>query len=347
MFTSDVPSYVIDLQADEAQRWREVITGESDSAQLLADEAAAGFKQMPEIIRWLLGKLYEKSLGGRYQTEIDAWASTLHISRGTAILLNCAYELSHVSLKHPVRKLFGCTAGVRWVEGLGMVHVRNLDWPLTNLGNATCLFRFQQGRREFIVVGIAGFVGVLSGMLPGRYSITLNWAPPVSQPAFKIGPAFLLRETLEKCDSYAEAVELLSKTSLSTSVFFTVCGAEKGQACVIERTQSEASVRELRDAVIVQANHHVANYFASNNEELGEESCLYSQERAKMLEEALQKLTAACSLDDVAATLQVEPTLNDITYQQMAFCPDRGEVKAWRRLVDSKNPTTTSLNPSA
>src|SRR5579871_4664320 len=147
-------------------------------------------------------------------------------------MLNCAYELSHLR----VPKLFGCTAGVRWFDGLGMVHVRNLDWPLPTMAAATRLFRFRKGNREFVSVGVPGQVSVLSGMLPGAYSVTINWAPPTSMPTFQFGPAFLLRHTLENCDSYAAAVQTLQRTPLSTSVFYTVCGAERDQACVIERT---------------------------------------------------------------------------------------------------------------
>ena len=185
---------------------------------------------------------------------------------GTITILNCAYELSH--LRWP--KLFGCTAGVRWIEGLGMVHVRNLDWPLATMGAATRLFRFRRGAREFVSVGVPGHVGVLSGMLPQAYSVTINWAPPASFPSFDFGPAFLLRDTLETCDSYDAAVQVLTQTRLSTSVFFTVCGTEKDQACVIERTQREAAVRSMPGPALVQANHHVAGQFVKNNEDLRE-----------------------------------------------------------------------------
>ena len=43
----------------------------------------------------------------------------------------------------PAPKPFGCTTGVRWVEGLGMVHLRNLDLPLGAMAVATRLFRFR------------------------------------------------------------------------------------------------------------------------------------------------------------------------------------------------------------
>src|SRR4029077_10256159 len=160
----------------------------------------------------------------------------LGVSLGTVTVLNCAYELSH--LRWP--KLFGCTAGVRWVEGLGLVHVRTLDWPLATMGAATRLFHFRRGARAFVSVGVPGHVGVLSGMLPGAYSVTINWAPPAAFPNFDFGPTFLLRDVLETCDTSAQAVETLERTRLSTSAFFTVCGVEQDEACVVERTQRAA-----------------------------------------------------------------------------------------------------------
>src|SRR5262249_12809096 len=136
--------------------------------------------------------------------------------------------------------------------------------------NATRLFRFRKGSREFVAVGVPGQVSVLSGMLPHAYSVTINWAPPVSLPSFEFGPAFLLRDTLETCDTYDAAVRVLEQTKLSTSVFYTVCGTEQGQACVIERTQSAAVVRPVTERGLVQANHHVAQRFAKNNAKLPE-----------------------------------------------------------------------------
>src|SRR6516225_886323 len=103
MWTSTVPTYQIDLRNNEAKRWAEVISCETATA----DRLVQGF-------------------GGLYQVEIDTWATALGVSPGTATMLNCAYELSHLRLP----KLFGCTTGVRWVDDLGMVLVRTLDWPL-------------------------------------------------------------------------------------------------------------------------------------------------------------------------------------------------------------------------
>jgi hypothetical protein len=335
MFADNVPSWVIDLDLPETHRWAEVIAQEKVVAARLVEEAGKEFRRVPELLRWIFARLYH-AFGGLYRGEISSWAKGLGVSVGTVTLLNCAYELSH--LHWP--KLFGCTAGVRWIDGLGLVHVRNLDWPLAGMGEATRLFRFRRGMREFVAVGVPGQVGVLSGMLPGGYSVTINWAPPDSFPTFDFGPAFLLRDLLETCDGYEAAVKTLSTTRLSTSVFFTVCGIDKGQACVIERSRSDSAVRPIGGGVLVQSNHHVAERFARNNEQLlvvepGEEE--FSLEgctrRADTMSRKLTEGVPMC-LSDAAAVLDEPPVLNALTCQQMAFCPRTGAVKVWRRAGD-------------
>jgi hypothetical protein len=333
MFAADVPSYLIDLGSVEAKRWEEVISLEKTTASRLIQEAGNQFERAPELLRWIFARLSHRS-GGLYRGEIASWAEALGVSLGAVTILNCAYELSH--LRWP--KLFGCTAGVRWVDGLGMVHVRSLDWPLATMGAATRLFRFRRGAREFVAVGVPGQVSVLSGMLPHAYSVTINWAPPVSFPSFDFGPAFLLRDTLETCDSYNAAVRTLSETRLSTSVFFTVCGTTKDQACVIERTQREAVIRPMPGPVLVQANHHVAGRFVKNNADIleGAEdedvfSLAGSGARADTLSRALSEIRLPHTLDRIASTLNMTTVLNQDTCQQMVFCPGSGEVKVWRR----------------
>jgi len=333
MFTPDVPMHLIDLGRSEEDRWQEVISREKPIASRIVQEAAGQFERVPELLRWAFARLYQRS-GGLYLGEIAAWAKALGVSLGTVTILNCAYELSH--LRWP--KLFGCTAGVRWLDGLGMVHVRNLDWPLATMGAATRLFRFRRGAREFVSVGVPGHVAVLSGMLPKAYSATINWAPPVAFPCFDFGPAFLLRDTLETCDSYDAAVRTLTETRLSTSVFFTVCGTAQGQACVIERTQCEAVVRPMPGPVLVQANHHVAGRFVKNNADIlegeaGEDvfSLAGSGQRADALSRTLAEMPCPCTLDTVANALNTTTVLNPDTCQQMVFCPASGDVKVWRR----------------
>ncbi|HEX5105266.1 MAG TPA: C45 family peptidase [Pirellulaceae bacterium] len=337
MFTAETPSYAIDLDLPEPERWREVIAAEQANARRLIDRAAADLERVPRTARWTFGQLY-RMFGGLYQGEIAAWAGALGVSVGTATMLNCLYELSHL----PQPKWLGCTAGIRWLEGHGMVHVRTLDWPIDGMGEATRLFRFRRGAREFVSVAMPGQVGMLSGMLPGAYSVTINWAPPAALPNFDFGPGFLLRDVFETCDTYAAAVERLERERLSTSVFYTVCGAERGQACVIERTQAGAAVRRFADGPLVQANHHIAQAFSANNEAIREvppEEEVFSidgsSKRVKIMQDGLAALPATCSLEAATAPLDVPTVFNSQTCQKMVFCPATGELKLWRLVSEA------------
>lgn len=323
-YTSEVPVHDVDLNVPEADRWAEAIRRDRVVASRVAREALADIPAA-HIAGAALRAVYGL-FGGRYEDEIGAWAAALGLSRGRTTLVQCSYELSQLS-----GRLFGCTAGVVRSSRTGaLVHVRSMDWPLQSIGAATRLVRFHRGRRGFVAVGIAGFVGVLSGMVPGAYSVTMNWAPPSELPGFDFGPAFLLREVLETCDTYEEAVRDLRNTRLACPVFFVVCGAKDGQACVVERTRKIAEVRRLRSSVLVQANHHVTRRLQERNEYF-RDGLEDSRERARVLELELLRRADVGSLDTIAGSLDAEPVCNDDSHQQMLFCPRTGEFAIWRR----------------
>lgn len=330
MFTSDVPEFKVDLGLPADERWCGVLDGMREPALALLGQAGRELTNVPSFVRGFFGWLYRRA-GGLYTGEMKALSDKLGVSEGTITVLNCAYEVSHI---HKPR-LLGCTAGVRHVEGLGMVHVRTLDWPLPLMGPASCVFRFKQpGGREWLSVGVPGQVGVLSGMVPGAYSVTINWAPPGRNPTFfSFGPLFLLRNVLEHCNSFEKAVQVLSRTPLSTSVFFTVCGIAPGQGCVIERGQRKAVVRWLdANGVVAQANHHIAPAFTANNKRMNQldsaEFLLDSAERLELLHGNLVNCAPGCQPGEM---LNLPPVTNNETVQKMVFCPASGMVKVWRR----------------
>lgn len=330
MYTDEVPVFEIDLEVHEEDRWNDVIAADKKAVKKLMTEAEEDLGEIPKITRVALRNyvaLNYKLRGGLYWNEMKSWAKALYRPLGEVIIANCAYELSHAGAGSQV--VFGCTAGIRQTKTMGPVHVRSMDWPLENIGPATRLFVHKEGDRKFYSVGISGYVGVLSGMLPGAYSVSINWAPPTERPTFDFGPAFLLRHVLETCDTYEDAIDVLTNTKLSTAVFFTVCGAWHNQACVIERTRSKAEVRNIDGPVLVQGNHHVAERFQSHNDYEDSELLEDSWERTDTLEEALLN-TDSEDLEEIAGCLDIEPVQNDWSLQQMAFCPRTGEIKVWR-----------------
>lgn len=328
MFSENVPEFTIDLARDEYRRWDEVIAADIDLIKELTDDAEEDLVgYVPRFVTGFLGRRLASSYlrsGGRYWGEMEAWANALGRPVSDLILVNCSYELSHLA---PSIGIFGCTAGVVQTKS-GLVHVRSMDWALKHIGEATRIFRYKRGPRSFVAVGVSGYMGVLSGMLPGAYSVTINWAPPVGVPTFDFGPSFLLREVLETCDTYIEALCTLMCTPLSTSVFYTLCGTEPGQACVIERTQNGSSIRKMKGRVLTQANHFVTDKFFENNSD--QEVVDYSIERMDLLQEGLEDHVQ--SMKAASDCLDIEEVFNTDTEQQMAFCPKTGKMKAWRWL---------------
>lgn len=338
--------HIVNLDLPHPERWKSIIAAERDCARELFDGVMVEFKDMPRLAIDAFGVMY-RSFKGPFQSELQQWADALNISFGEAALVNCAYEFSHIGGGFTAwfGKLnpFGCTTAL-CNSGGAMVHARNLDWPIPSMAAATRLFRYQKGKHEFVSVGFPMFVGVLSGMVPGEYSVTINWAPPEGVPNFQHGPAFLLRRTLEECATYEAAAKRLKKTELSTSVFYTLCGKSPGQACVIERTKDTAVIREAGSGCEAQSNHHIAGELEKNNEVLKTSTTLRNdpllgttkQRRETMLQKLGAIPSAAGDLTQLFALLSDEPITNAGTVQRMIFCPARGELHIDRCLAATK-----------
>jgi len=253
--------------------------------------------------------------------------------------MNGQYELSHLNeragtlgqyVPEWLRNLvgLGCTAGAVRLGTKRVVHVRNMDWPIKQIGKATRIFRFVDGDREFVTVGVPGMVGALSGMVPGGYSATINYAPPTFTPGFDFGPLFLLRHVFETCDTYEDACYALSHTKLSANVLFMVCSAD-GKACTIERTRNAFAHVAMRVGTLTVANHYRSGKFTKENKGWDPGIIAGSKERSATMVDGLQGLGSRATLEQVASALDEDPVLNDLTCQMMAFDPSRGELLVW------------------
>lgn len=341
-------TYTIDLSLPEDERWAEVISKEKRATRALIQEAReqlGGFGWVGKVF----SPLY-KFAGGRYVEEMKSWCEAYQISQGDMALIQCSYDLSQLphifggmmnapgkALRALKEKIFGCTAGLCVAPKGKMHHVRSLDWPLKRGGAATRIFEFCKEGHSFVTVGLTGMVGVLSGMVPGAYSVTINWAPPDSIPSFnRLGPLFLLRETFEECDTYENAVYMLKNSEVSTNVFFVVCGANPGEGCVIERSKTSAKLRHFSGEPLVQANHYETKGFSKLNAPIegeDEEESIYnaSLARAESLRERLDGFSSSSDLGKYDTLLSRNPVGNEDTIHQMAFCPTTGEMRVWRR----------------
>jgi hypothetical protein len=181
-----------------------------------------------------------------YLADVEAIAAALGF---TGIwFLNGSYE-------------WGCTAMAR-DEGGAPWLARTLDWPFPNLGRQLEIARMRGAAGEFFNVTWPGYAGALTAMAPGRFAAAINQAPlwrrtrkPWLRP-FDIAanalrtwrirscpPDHLLREVLETCRDFAEAKRRLETVPIARPVIFTLVGCERGERCVIERTEESFASR--------------------------------------------------------------------------------------------------------
>jgi hypothetical protein len=172
---------------------------------------------------------------------------------------------------------FACTSAiVNEPDGTPALY-RAFDWPVPGMGDKAVILKRQGKAGHFWDVTYPAMVGTIHAMAPQRFAIAINRAPipvtfklpkllqpltkPIDKWAWRIksyrakgaSAPLLLRKVFEECANYDEAVKMLSETKLAAPVIFTICGTQKGQACVIERDREAAVLHEGEKAVT--ANH--------------------------------------------------------------------------------------------
>jgi hypothetical protein len=156
---------------------------------------------------------------------------------------------------------WGCTAAARDEDGVPWL-ARTLDWPYPGLGRRLEVVRMRGSAGEFMSVTWPGYVGTLTASAPGRFAAAINQAPlwrrtrmPWLRP-FDLAanalrtwpirhcpPDHLLREVFETCRGFGEARRRLETVPIARPVIFTLIGCERGERCVIERTEETFSSR--------------------------------------------------------------------------------------------------------
>jgi hypothetical protein len=212
-------------------------------ARALRDDCLAWFPRFAHPALPLLDgvtRRWLKRSRSPYVAEIAAIADELNFPG--IWFLNGSYE-------------WGCTSlgreegGVPWLA-------RTLDWPLPGLGRYAEIARMAGPAGDFWSITWPGFAGALTAMAPGRFAACLNQAPlwrrtrhPWLRPCDialnvvstwsvrYIPPAQLLRQTFEQCGSFPEAKQRLETVPIARPTIFTLVGCDRGERCVIERTE--------------------------------------------------------------------------------------------------------------
>ncbi|HVO04206.1 MAG TPA: hypothetical protein VMT54_18565 [Candidatus Cybelea sp.] len=142
--------------------------------------------------------------------------------------------------------------------------VRTLDWPIHGLGGAITVVHHLSPMGPWYNVTWPGFIGVLTGIAPGRFAVAYNQAPIRNVTGLKaidwaierirlgskrsIPATHLIRQVLETCSDFGAAFEALQQTRIAYTGLLTLAGAG-GEAAIIEKAEDLAYVHEGPGAI--------------------------------------------------------------------------------------------------
>ncbi|XP_040821639.1 acid ceramidase isoform X2 [Ochotona curzoniae] len=277
---------------------------------------------------------------GPFEEEMKGIADATGIPLGEIISFNIFYEFFTM-----------CTSIITETKEGHLLHGRNMDfgiflgwninnntWTVTeNLKPLTVNLDFQRNNKTvFKATSFAGYVGMLTGFKPGRFSLTLNERFSINggyigvlewilgrKDAMWIG--FITRSVLENSTSYEEAKNILTKTKILAPAYFILGGNQSGEGCVITRGRKNAL--DVYGLIPKQGIWYVVetNYDRWKNP-------LFLDDRrtpAKMcLNRTTQENISFATLYDVLST---KPVLNKLTVFTTLMDVTRGHYETYLR----------------
>jgi acid ceramidase len=194
---------------------------------------------------------WDTKLKAPYGDEIKGMAETVGIPVGELVFYNIFYEIFSV-----------CTSIVASDAQGNMFHARNLDFGLfMGWDYSTHNWMVTQKLRKMIVnldftkngqtlyktVAFAGYIGVLTGMKPNAFTLTLNERFDLLNGGYNgiidfiMGEptnfaTFFTREIMEECTSYDEALQRVYNTPMASPAYIILGGTTPSQGAVLTRS---------------------------------------------------------------------------------------------------------------
>ena len=304
----------INLEEEPSKRWNflELYKKEVNSLikYYLDDLTDAG------IFEEYIDTYKELFISESYKREIKAISSFTSFSENKILITNLYYDA--------LKFVFGCTA-FSVSNTKEKLHARNLDWWSENnmLAKHTKIFDFvKENMIVYSLVSWPGFVGALSGVKKGAFSITLNAVLSNEAPQFAIPITFLIRDVLENASDFNEAVQILSETPIASDCLLMVIGCEENESVVIERTPTKFSIRQPEDDVLIVTNEYLS---LSENKITNDTLQITASGRYNRVKKLLD-IKNLEQTEDYFEVLSDKEVKMDMTVQQMVFNPKTGEV---------------------
>jgi acid ceramidase len=332
MISDDHTNLTVDLSHPPAERWHLTATQRQQARDLLA-LYTVDLALPPDFGEFLIAGARDVVRSDHWQ-EMESLSRLLDLPVRDVVLCNLYYD----ALKVILSRGFGCTAFAIDAPG-GVLHARNLDWWTENsaLARYTATSHFVNAPAgAFTTVGWPGFMGVFSGVAPGRFAVTLNAVLSLEQIQIAMPVVLLIRTVFEEARTFSEALKLLSSAPLPCDCLLLLTGVRAGELVVIERTPSRYALRHAKDGYVC-----VTNGYQQLDAGLG-------AARSELLDTWCQRFERIQALISQKQPRDPEDCfryLNDpqvrmhMTVQQMVFCAATGEH--WLRFPEPMPPAAT------
>uniref|UniRef100_A0A8D3E471 Acid ceramidase n=1 Tax=Scophthalmus maximus TaxID=52904 RepID=A0A8D3E471_SCOMX len=341
-FRGAVGWYTVDLDSPPSKRWDAVITEKKthlvNMIQAIRDLANA-FVPSGKLIE-LVDPIMADTLPSPFSEEIKGIAAVSGIPLGEVVLFNIFYEVFTV-----------CTSIVAEDHKGNLIHGRNLDfglfmgWDVKNkswiisekLKPLVVNLDFRRNNQTvFKSTNFAGYVGMLTGIKPHTFTLTMN--ERFSLDGGYIGimewvlgkrdgmwMSFLTRSVLEDANSYEEAKTRLAQTKLLAPAYFILGGNQTGQGCIITLPELKLIDVKLGRWYVLETNY-----------DHWEEPLFLDDRRTpamKCMNQTAQKNISVNTMYDVLST---KPVLNKLTTYTTLMQVSEGKLESYIR--DCPNP---------
>ena len=276
----EIPWFDVNLDAAPKDRWTHIAAVYKDNIndliQSLINFVTPIFPGALEFVDHTFGDMGSK-LPMPYRDEIQGISDATGIPLGRIVVYNIFYEIFTV-----------CTSIVAQDPQGHLVHARNLDFGLflgwdMNSHEWTVSEKLRKmiinvnwiknGKLLFKSNEFAGYIGIYNGMKPNAFSLTcddrfqkaggyygiIKWLLGLEPESRWM--SWLSRETLENCNSYAEAKEHLMNTPMLSPVYFILGGVNPKEGAIIARSLNstalltEMGVNSANDWYVLETNY--------------------------------------------------------------------------------------------
>ncbi|ESO99142.1 hypothetical protein LOTGIDRAFT_84289, partial [Lottia gigantea] len=321
----DVPTipgrYILNLDLPPEQRWNDIVPKYKEAVKDMHDLLEDFFEDGLALIDFVASEL-DQYIPAPYADEMRGISLALNMSLGEVVMSNLLYELQMT-----------CTSIVLEDQKGGIWHSRNFDYAYlgSKLRDITILVDFQRGgQTAYTAATFVGYVGILSGQKPNKFSITVNGKNDeeflltllvalLDNKAKPIG--FLTRDTFEKAESFQETVEMLTDTDTLADAYFAVAGIKDQEAVVV--TKSRLQLADYWYINTTQGHW----YDVQTNYDHGLPEPFGDMNKTRLATEALDKIGRGhIDFDALGSVMSVENVLSHMTVYTVLMNPSQPDL---------------------